>query len=149
MRVSINITNFSWSTRHRGLAEHLIGVLRAAEAAGLHTVWVGDHLLQADPTSHRDAEMLEAYTTLGFIAAHTQRVQIGTMPGAGRAWLRGTYARRGGNAGAVGTLRSCYRRRAVPCPRSARSAAAPPICSVGCTPSLARRVPGCSRSPGC
>lgn len=79
MRVSVNITNFSWSTRDGGLAEHLVRVLRAAEAAALHTVWVGDHLLQADPTCDRDAEMLEAYTTLGFIAAHTQRVRIGTM----------------------------------------------------------------------
>ena len=79
MRVSINITNFSWPADQDSLAEHLVGVLRAAEAADLHTVWVGDHLLQADPTCHRDAEMLEAYTTLGFIAAQTQRVQIGTM----------------------------------------------------------------------
>jgi alkanesulfonate monooxygenase SsuD/methylene tetrahydromethanopterin reductase-like flavin-dependent oxidoreductase (luciferase family) len=42
-------------------------------------VWVADHLIQADPTAVPDSEMLEAYTTLGFIAAHTQRVRLGTM----------------------------------------------------------------------
>jgi F420-dependent oxidoreductase-like protein len=44
------------------------------------TVWVVDHLLQADPTAAPDdTEMLEAYTTLGFLAAQTERVRLGTM----------------------------------------------------------------------
>jgi F420-dependent oxidoreductase-like protein len=44
------------------------------------TVWVPDHLLQADPTAGPgDTEMLEAYTTLGFLAARTERVRLGTM----------------------------------------------------------------------
>lgn len=42
-------------------------------------MWVSDHLLQADPTSTPDSEMLEAYTTLGFLAAQTERVRLGTM----------------------------------------------------------------------
>jgi alkanesulfonate monooxygenase SsuD/methylene tetrahydromethanopterin reductase-like flavin-dependent oxidoreductase (luciferase family) len=42
-------------------------------------VWVADHLLQADPTSTPDAEMLEAYSTLGYLAAKTTRIRLGTM----------------------------------------------------------------------
>ena len=53
--------------------------MRAAEAAGLDTVWVPDHLLQADPSSTPEAEMLEAYTALGFLAAQGGRVRLGTM----------------------------------------------------------------------
>ena len=46
----------------------------------MDTVWVADHLLQADPTAAPDeTEMLEAYTTLGFLAARSQRVRLGTM----------------------------------------------------------------------
>ena len=46
----------------------------------MDTVWVADHLLQADPTAAPgDTEMLEAYTTLGFLAAQTERVRLGTM----------------------------------------------------------------------
>jgi alkanesulfonate monooxygenase SsuD/methylene tetrahydromethanopterin reductase-like flavin-dependent oxidoreductase (luciferase family) len=52
--------------------------VRAAEAAGLDTVWVPDHLLQADPSSTPEAEMLEAYTALGFLAAQ------GAASGSGR-----------------------------------------------------------------
>jgi alkanesulfonate monooxygenase SsuD/methylene tetrahydromethanopterin reductase-like flavin-dependent oxidoreductase (luciferase family) len=43
------------------------------------TVFVADHILQGDPTSMPEAEMLEAYTTLGFLAAQTTRVRLGAM----------------------------------------------------------------------
>ena len=41
---------------------------------------MSDHLLQADPTARPDeTEMLEAYATLGFVAAHTEYVRVGAM----------------------------------------------------------------------
>ena len=79
MRVSVNVTNYSWPDSPSGLAARLSEVVRVADGAGLDTVWVSDHLLQADPTSTEDAEMLEAYTTLGFLAARTERVRLGSM----------------------------------------------------------------------
>src|SRR3712207_7883835 len=80
MRVSINLTNYSWPTGPRALGAELAQLVGAADQAGLDTVWVADHLLQADPTAAPgDTEMLEAYTTLGFLAAHSQRVRLGTM----------------------------------------------------------------------
>jgi F420-dependent oxidoreductase-like protein len=79
MRLSINITNFSWPDSPAGIRVHLAEIVRAADEAGLDTVWVNDHLIQADPTSTPDTEMLEAYTTLGFLAARTERVRLGTM----------------------------------------------------------------------
>ena len=75
MRISLNLTNFSWPG---GLSE-LLPVVLAAEDAGVDTVWVPDHLVQADPFASLDEPMLEAYTTLGFLAAHTSRVRLGTM----------------------------------------------------------------------
>jgi F420-dependent oxidoreductase-like protein len=79
VRVSVNLTNYSWPDGTTGLGGHLAEVVRAADEAGLDTVWVADHLIQADPRSSAEAEMLEAYTTLGFIAARTERVRLGTM----------------------------------------------------------------------
>jgi F420-dependent oxidoreductase-like protein len=80
MRLSVSITNYSWPDRPSRLAARLSEVVVAADHAGLDTVWVSDHLLQADPTtSAGDTEMLEAYTTLGFLAARTERVRLGTM----------------------------------------------------------------------
>ncbi len=80
MRVSIGVTNFSWPGGPGGLGAELVRLVRAADQAGVDTVWVADHLLQADPTAGPDeTEMLEAYTTLGFLAAQTERVRLGTM----------------------------------------------------------------------
>ena len=79
MRISLSITNFSWSPSSADIASRLVEVARAADEGGLDTIWVADHLLQADPNSSPDAEMLEAYTTLAFLAAHTRRVRLGTM----------------------------------------------------------------------
>ena len=77
MRASITLTNYSWPD---GLLPGLARVAEAADRAGLDTVWVPDHLVQADPTAPAgDTEMLEAYTTLGFLAARTERVRLGTM----------------------------------------------------------------------
>ena len=76
MRLSLNITNYSWP---EDLGGYLRRIVRAADEGGLDTVWVSDHLLQADPNSSLDAEMLEAYTTLGFLASSSTRIRLGTM----------------------------------------------------------------------
>jgi alkanesulfonate monooxygenase SsuD/methylene tetrahydromethanopterin reductase-like flavin-dependent oxidoreductase (luciferase family) len=77
MRISVAITDFSWPGPTTEVARHLTDVADAAEAGGLDGLWVADHLLQADPNSRLEAEMLEAYTTLGFLAARTRRVRLG------------------------------------------------------------------------
>jgi F420-dependent oxidoreductase-like protein len=79
MRLSVNITNYSWPGGTAALGSELAGVVRAADTAGIDTVWLSDHLIQADPTAVPDSEMLEAYTALGFLAAQTERARLGTM----------------------------------------------------------------------
>jgi len=79
MRISLNVTDYTLSDGPRGLPAWLRHVGETVDGSAIDTLWVADHLLQADPTSTPDAEMLEAYTTLGFLAAHTRRVRLGTM----------------------------------------------------------------------
>jgi F420-dependent oxidoreductase-like protein len=76
MRISINITDYSWPG---DLGAALERVAVVADEGGLDTVWLTDHLIQAAPGSIPDSEMLEAHTTLGFVAAKTRRVRLGTM----------------------------------------------------------------------
>lgn len=79
MRISISVTNYSWPSGSQQIGPELARLAGAADRAGVDTVWVPDHLIQADPTAAPDeSEMLEAYTTLGFIAANTERVRVGT-----------------------------------------------------------------------
>ena len=63
----------------------LTDIAQAAEANGFASLWVMDHLFQlpehtgwGGPTE----PMLEAYTTLGFLARATDRIAIGPMVGA-------------------------------------------------------------------
>jgi F420-dependent oxidoreductase-like protein len=79
MRLSLNVTNYSWPNGPTQIGAELGRIVRTADEGGLDTVWVSDHLIQADPTSTPEAEMLEAYTTLGFLAARSSRVRLGTM----------------------------------------------------------------------
>ena len=78
MKLSLSITDFTLPGGPDGLAEHLGHVVAAADEAGLDTVWVPDHLLQGIPGRAPTDEMLEAYTTLGFLAARSSRVRLGT-----------------------------------------------------------------------
>ena len=78
MKLSLSITDFTLPGGPDGLAEHLGHVVTAADEAGLDTVWVPDHLLQGIPGRAPTDEMLEAYTTLGFLAARSSRVRLGT-----------------------------------------------------------------------
>ena len=72
MRVSITLTDFS-------RLELLDDVAAAADETGIDTLWVPDHLIQAAPGSAPDSPMPEAYTTLGYLAARTERVRLGTL----------------------------------------------------------------------
>jgi len=83
VRLSVNVTNFSWPDGPGALRRHLSSLAQALDAAGVHTLWVSDHLWQADPFAKLEEPMLEAYTTLGFLAAATTRLRLGTMVTAG------------------------------------------------------------------
>jgi F420-dependent oxidoreductase-like protein len=76
MKLSVSVTNYSWSDH---LPDRLASLAGALDGAALDTLWVADHLLQADPASRLDEPMLEAYTTLGYLAAATSRIRLGTM----------------------------------------------------------------------
>jgi len=81
VRLSLSVTNFSWRDTRQSLGEHLAGVAEAADRGGLYGLWIADYLLQGDPCGARpdETEMLEAYTTLGYLAARTSQVRLGTL----------------------------------------------------------------------
>lgn len=76
MKLSVSVTNYSWL---EPLGERLARLARFLDDTAVDTLWVADHLLQADPFSRIEEPMLEAYTTLGYLAAVTSRIRLGTM----------------------------------------------------------------------
>jgi alkanesulfonate monooxygenase SsuD/methylene tetrahydromethanopterin reductase-like flavin-dependent oxidoreductase (luciferase family) len=79
VKLSIGLTNYSWPGGPADLAPSVLDLARTVDGAGIDTLWVADHLLQMDPNAAVDEPMLEAYTTLRFLAAATRSVNLGTM----------------------------------------------------------------------
>jgi F420-dependent oxidoreductase-like protein len=79
MRLGIHIPDFTWPGGAPRLGSQLSDVAQGAEEAGFEMVTVMDHLWQIGVVGPPEHEMLEAYTTLGFLAARTSRVSLLAM----------------------------------------------------------------------
>jgi F420-dependent oxidoreductase-like protein len=79
MELGLHIADFTWSGGPAKLGPALAKHARDAEAAGISRITVMDHFWQIGPVGPVEHEMLEAYTTLGFIAAHTEKVRLHTL----------------------------------------------------------------------
>src|SRR5579864_7619574 len=79
MRIGLQIPRFHWSGGAPALADKLAAIARTADDAGFASIWLMDHLFQIRSVGNVEEEMLQAYTTLGFLAAHTRRARLGTM----------------------------------------------------------------------
>jgi alkanesulfonate monooxygenase len=76
VEIGLHIADFTFPSGPAGLADDLTRVVVAAEEAGFGRVSVMDHLWQIGALGPPEHEMLEAYTTLGYLAARTSRVQL-------------------------------------------------------------------------
>jgi F420-dependent oxidoreductase-like protein len=76
MEIGLHVPDFTYPSGPGGLADDLTRVVVAAEEAGFARVSVMDHVWQIGVVGPPEHEMLEAYTTLGYLAARTSRVQL-------------------------------------------------------------------------
>ncbi len=79
MKLGLHIPDYTWPGGPASLGHDLARVAGAAEEAGFDRVSVMDHFFQIGHLGPPEHEMLEAYTTLGFLAAHTSRVKLLTL----------------------------------------------------------------------
>jgi F420-dependent oxidoreductase-like protein len=79
MKIGLQIPSFTWPGGPERLGADLGAIAETADRAGFDSIWVMDHLFQIRSIGPPEREMLEAYTTLGFIAGHTARARLGTM----------------------------------------------------------------------
>jgi F420-dependent oxidoreductase-like protein len=75
MRVGLHIVNFNHPDGPAAVAPMLATAARAAEDVGLDNLSVMDHWFQMEFLGAENP-MLEGYTTLGFLAAHTSTVEL-------------------------------------------------------------------------
>ena len=79
MEFGLHIADFTWNTGPRQLGPALARHVRNAEAAGIERITVMDHFWQLPGIGPVEHEMLEAYSTLGFIVANTEKALLHTL----------------------------------------------------------------------
>ncbi|WP_328606135.1 LLM class F420-dependent oxidoreductase [Amycolatopsis sp. NBC_00345] len=79
MKLGLQIPDFTWAGGAPKLGADLAAVARAADQAGFEYLAVMDHFFQIRNVGPTENDMLEAYTTLGFLAAHTERAKLLTV----------------------------------------------------------------------
>ena len=76
MKLGLHIPQTSWKGGAARLGPLLGEVVETAEAAGFDLISVADHVWLHPIIGGPLGDHVEAYTTLGFIAAHTKRVRL-------------------------------------------------------------------------
>ena len=79
MRVGLQVPNFTWAGGPEKLGGKLAEIARTADAVGFASLWVMDHFFQIRGMGPPESEMLESWTTLGYLASMTSQVRLGTM----------------------------------------------------------------------
>ena len=79
MELGLQIPDFTWPTGAAALGPELAAVARTADQVGFGYLAVMDHFFQIRGVGPAEHDMLEAYTTLGFLAAHSERAKLLTV----------------------------------------------------------------------
>lgn len=76
MNLDLHVPRYTWPGGPAALGGTLAALAQTAEAIGVRTLSVMDHYFQMEVRWPAEEPMLEGYTTLGFVAACTQRLRL-------------------------------------------------------------------------
>jgi F420-dependent oxidoreductase-like protein len=79
VQIGLQIPDFTWPGGPARLGADLATVATAADDAGFDFISVMDHFFQIGVIGPPEREMLEAYTTLGYLAGCTSRAKLLTL----------------------------------------------------------------------
>jgi F420-dependent oxidoreductase-like protein len=79
VKIGLQIPDFTWPGGATAIGPTLAKIARTADEGGFDPIGVMDHLFQIGSIGPPEREMLEAYTTLGFLAANTTRAHLITI----------------------------------------------------------------------
>jgi F420-dependent oxidoreductase-like protein len=79
LRFGLHLGTYGFTGGTAATRERLAEIATAAEAAGFDAIYVMDHFRQIPQIGRAWDDFLESYTTLGYLAACTQRARIGAL----------------------------------------------------------------------
>lgn len=79
MQLGLHYSNFTHPDWQHRLTERLTETARVADQGGITQLTVMDHWFQMEQLGGPEEPMLEGYTTLGYLAAVTERIRLGLL----------------------------------------------------------------------
>jgi F420-dependent oxidoreductase-like protein len=93
VKIGLQINRFDWPGGTAAIGPTLARVVRTADEAGFDSLWVMDHVWQIRGLGPAEDPMLEGWTALGFMAAHSSRAHLGLMVGGVHHRLPGLWVK--------------------------------------------------------
>jgi F420-dependent oxidoreductase-like protein len=81
VKVGLQIPSFTWPGGTPAIGPTLGRIVETADSAGFDSLWVMDHFFQIRGVGPAEEPMLEGWTALGFMAAHSKTATLGLMVG--------------------------------------------------------------------
>jgi len=81
MKIGLQIPSFTWPDAPASIGPTLARIAETADEAGFDSLWVMDHFFQIRGVGKPEEPMLEGWTALGYMAAHTKKAMLGLMVG--------------------------------------------------------------------
>jgi F420-dependent oxidoreductase-like protein len=93
VKIGLQIPSYTWPGGDAAIGETLARIAETADGAGFDSLWVMDHHYQIRGVGPVEDPMLEGWTALGFMAAHSKHATLGLMVGGIHYRLPGLWAK--------------------------------------------------------
>ena len=81
MKLGLQVSSFTWPGGDAAIGPTLARVAETADAVGFDSLWVMDHFYQIRGVGRPQEPMLEGWTALAYMAAHSKKASLGLMVG--------------------------------------------------------------------
>jgi F420-dependent oxidoreductase-like protein len=81
VKIGLQISSFTWPGGDAAIGPTLARITENADAVGFDSLWVMDHFYQIRGVGQPEEPMLEGWSALAFMAAHSKKATLGLMVG--------------------------------------------------------------------
>jgi F420-dependent oxidoreductase-like protein len=81
VKIGVQVSSFTWPGGDAAIGSTLARIVETADSVGFDSLWVMDHFYQIRGVGKPEEPMLEGWTALGFMAAHSRKATLGLMVG--------------------------------------------------------------------
>jgi F420-dependent oxidoreductase-like protein len=93
VKIGLQISSFTWPGGDAAIGPTLARITETADTVGFDSLWVMDHFYQIRGVGQPEEPMLEGWSALAFMAAHSKKATLGLMVGGVHYRAAGMWAK--------------------------------------------------------